>query len=55
VKLTVKGQRRSTGRRKFGAVIGRGVKTGINTSIDAGVTLSPGSQTGLGEAVTRDR
>ncbi|GAB7095424.1 sugar phosphate nucleotidyltransferase [Halolamina litorea] len=55
VKLTVKGQRRSTGRRKFGAVIGRGVKTGINTSIDAGVTLSPSSQTGLGEAVTRDR
>jgi bifunctional UDP-N-acetylglucosamine pyrophosphorylase/glucosamine-1-phosphate N-acetyltransferase len=55
VALAVNGERRSTGRRKFGAVVGRGTKTGIDTSIDAGVTLSPGSLTAVGESVTRDR
>jgi bifunctional UDP-N-acetylglucosamine pyrophosphorylase/glucosamine-1-phosphate N-acetyltransferase len=55
VALAVNGERRSTGRRKFGAVVGRGTKTGIDTSIDAGVTLSPGSRTAVGESVTRDR
>ena len=55
VELTVKEQRRSTGRRKFGAVVGHDAKTGINTSIDAGVTLAPGARTALGETVTRDR
>ncbi len=55
VRLTVKGERVSTGRRKFGVVLGDGVKTGIDTSIDAGVTLSTGARTGPGETVTRDR
>ncbi|MFW5938917.1 MAG: bifunctional sugar-1-phosphate nucleotidylyltransferase/acetyltransferase [Halolamina sp.] len=55
VDLAVKASRRSTGRRKFGTVVGHGTKTGIDTSIDAGVTLSPGSRTGVGESVTRDR
>ena len=55
VTLAVDGQRRSTGRRKFGVVAGHGTKTGIDTSIDAGVTLSPGSRTAVGESVTRDR
>ncbi|USZ68353.1 sugar phosphate nucleotidyltransferase [Halorussus salilacus] len=55
VKLTVKGQRVSTGRRKFGVVVGDGAKTGINTSLNPGVTLSPGAATAPGEAVTRDR
>ncbi|WP_247009520.1 bifunctional sugar-1-phosphate nucleotidylyltransferase/acetyltransferase [Halorientalis litorea] len=55
VKLTVKGERVSTGRRKFGVVAGDGAKTAINTSLDAGVTLSPGATTKPGESVTRDR
>ena len=55
VALTVKGDRVSTGRRKFGAVLGPEVKTGIQTGINAGVTLSAGVRTDLGETVVRDR
>jgi len=55
VKVTIKGERVSTGRRKFGAVVGDGVKTGINTSLDPGVTLSTGVATVPGERVARDR
>ena len=55
VAVTVKGDRVSTGRRKFGAVLGPGVKTGIQTGIDAGVTLSAGARTKPGEIVVRDR
>jgi len=55
VRLTVKGDRVSTGRRKFGVVVGDGAKTGINTSLNAGVTLSSGAGTDPGESVLRDR
>ncbi|MFB6105956.1 MAG: bifunctional sugar-1-phosphate nucleotidylyltransferase/acetyltransferase [Halobacteriaceae archaeon] len=55
VRVTVKGERVSTGRRKFGVVLGDEVKTGINTSLNAGVTLSTGARTTPGEVVTRDR
>ncbi|MFC3476720.1 bifunctional sugar-1-phosphate nucleotidylyltransferase/acetyltransferase [Halobacterium litoreum] len=55
VELTVKGERTSTGRRKFGVVVGDGAKTGIDTSLAPGVTLSPGARTNPGETVTRDR
>ncbi|MFC6865132.1 bifunctional sugar-1-phosphate nucleotidylyltransferase/acetyltransferase [Halomicroarcula sp. GCM10025817] len=55
VRLTVKGERVSTGRRKFGVVAGDGAKTAINTSLNAGVVLSPGATTVPGESVTRDR
>jgi len=55
VSLTVKGERVSTGRRKFGVVAGDGVRTGINTSLEPGVTLSGGSTTDPGERVRRDR
>jgi len=55
VVLTVKGDRVSTGRRKFGIVAGDGAKTGINTSLNPGVKLSPGAQTEPGESVRRDR
>jgi bifunctional UDP-N-acetylglucosamine pyrophosphorylase/glucosamine-1-phosphate N-acetyltransferase len=55
VRLTVKGERISTGRRKFGVVAGPGARTGINTSLNAGVTLSAGAATEPGEVVTRDR
>ncbi|HDN74445.1 MAG TPA: glucosamine-1-phosphate N-acetyltransferase [Archaeoglobus sp.] len=40
VKVTIKGKRISTGRRKFGAVIGYNVKTGINVSIYPGVKIA---------------
>jgi len=55
VKVTVKGERVSTGRRKFGIVAGDGAKTAINTSLNAGVKLSPGATTTPGESVTRDK
>jgi UDP-N-acetylglucosamine diphosphorylase/glucosamine-1-phosphate N-acetyltransferase len=55
VRVTVKGERVSTGRRKFGVVVGDGAKTAINTSLNAGVVLSAGAQTTPGESVLRDR
>jgi bifunctional UDP-N-acetylglucosamine pyrophosphorylase/glucosamine-1-phosphate N-acetyltransferase len=55
VKVTVKGERVSTGRRKFGVVAGPGAKTAVNTSLNAGVVLSAGATTTPGESVTRDR
>ncbi|WP_128478153.1 bifunctional sugar-1-phosphate nucleotidylyltransferase/acetyltransferase [Halorussus pelagicus] len=55
VRLTVKGERVSTGRRKFGVVVGDDAKTAINTSLNAGVTLSSRATTTPGEVVTRDR
>ena len=55
VKHTVKGDRVSTGRRKFGVVVGDNVKTGINTSLYPGVTLSEGAMTLPNEEVSRDK
>jgi len=55
VTCTVKGERVSTGRRKFGVVAGAGAKTGVNTSLDPGVALSAGATTLPGERVSRDR
>ena len=55
VKVTVKGRRVSTGRRKFGVVLGDEAKTGINSSLNAGVTLSTGAGTKPGESLLRDR
>jgi bifunctional UDP-N-acetylglucosamine pyrophosphorylase/glucosamine-1-phosphate N-acetyltransferase len=51
----VKGERVSTGRRKYGVVAGAGAKTGINTSLSPGVVLSDGARTLPGEQVDRDR
>ena len=55
VRTTVKGERVSTGRRKYGVVLGDGVKTGINTAFNPGVVCSAGATTTPGEVVTRDR
>ena len=55
VRMTVKGERVSTNRRKFGVVAGEGAKTGINTSINAGVVLGSNTSTAPGEALLRDR
>ncbi|MFP4633258.1 MAG: bifunctional sugar-1-phosphate nucleotidylyltransferase/acetyltransferase [Halobacteriales archaeon] len=51
----VNGEEVGTGMRKLGAVLGARAKTGVNTSLDAGVRLGPGETTAPGEAVTRDR
>ncbi|MEF8887439.1 MAG: bifunctional sugar-1-phosphate nucleotidylyltransferase/acetyltransferase [Haloarculaceae archaeon] len=55
VRLTVKGERVSTGRRKFGVVVGDGAKTGIETSLNAGVTLSTDARVEPNATVTQDR
>ncbi|WP_049925560.1 bifunctional sugar-1-phosphate nucleotidylyltransferase/acetyltransferase [Halopiger goleimassiliensis] len=55
VRLTVKDDRVSTGRRKFGVVVGDGVKTGINSSLTPGLKLDAGATTRPGEVVERDR
>ncbi|UHQ95348.1 bifunctional sugar-1-phosphate nucleotidylyltransferase/acetyltransferase [Haloterrigena alkaliphila] len=55
VRFTVKGERVSTGRRKFGVVAGDDVKTGINTSLTPGLKLTTGATTRPGETVERDR
>jgi len=55
VRQTVKGDRVDTGRRKLGAIVGDGAKTGINTSLNAGVRLGADEVTAPGEALTRDR
>jgi len=55
VRMTVKGERVDTGRRKLGVVLGDGVKTGIQTSLNAGVKVAAGETTGLSEVVVRDK
>ena len=51
----VDGRLVDTGRRKFGAVIGDGVHTGIHTSIYPGRKLGPAAATRPGEIVSTDR
>ncbi len=55
VPMMVKGERVDTGRRKLGVVSADGVKTGINTSLDAGLRLGVEATTIPGESVTEDR
>jgi UDP-N-acetylglucosamine diphosphorylase / glucose-1-phosphate thymidylyltransferase / UDP-N-acetylgalactosamine diphosphorylase / glucosamine-1-phosphate N-acetyltransferase / galactosamine-1-phosphate N-acetyltransferase len=54
VKMNVKGEKHDSGRRKFGAVIGDGVKTGINVSIFPGVKIAPGRTIGPSTIVKQD-
>ncbi|WP_020222841.1 bifunctional sugar-1-phosphate nucleotidylyltransferase/acetyltransferase, partial [Halarchaeum acidiphilum] len=54
VQTLVKGDVVSTGRRKFGVVLGDGAKTGINTSLNAGVKLPTDGATRPGEVVLFD-
>lgn len=51
----VKGEIIDTGRRKFGAIIGDGVHTGIHTSLYPGRKLGPGTTTLPGEVVAKDK
>lgn len=55
VRVRVKGESVDTGRRKFGVVVGDGTKTGIDTSLNAGVKLGAEARTKPNETVTRDR
>lgn len=55
VQVQVNGELVDTGRRKFGVVVGDDTKTGINTSLNAGVTLGTGTRTTLGAVVTTDK
>lgn len=48
--ITIAGN--NTGRRKFGAVLGDGVKTGINVSINVGTVVGNGSFLGPGAVVS---
>jgi len=54
VRMTVKGQRVDTGRRKLGVVLGDNVKTGINVSLNAGVKVGTGVGIEPGDVVLRD-
>jgi NDP-sugar pyrophosphorylase family protein len=54
VRMRVKGGPVDTGRRKLGVVVGDGTKTGINTSINAGVKLGAKTRTPPGKPITRD-
>ena len=54
VRFRVKGESTSTGRRKFGVVCGDDAKTGINTSLNAGVSIATGAHTAPGETVLTD-
>jgi bifunctional UDP-N-acetylglucosamine pyrophosphorylase/glucosamine-1-phosphate N-acetyltransferase len=55
VRTPIKGELTDTGRRKFGVVLGDDVKTGINSSLNAGVKLASGTTTAVGETVVRDK
>lgn len=52
VPVIVEGQKISSGRRKFGAIIGDDVKTGINASIDSGSIIGEETFIGLGAVVS---
>lgn len=50
----VQGQAVDTGRSKLGAIIGDGVRTGVNTSLEAAIKIGVARTTGPGAVVTKD-
>lgn len=54
VKVKIKGERISTGTPKFGAVIGNGVRFGVNASTSPGVKVGSGSFVGANVLVEKD-
>jgi len=54
VKTMIKGEAVNTGRRKLGAIMGDGVKTGINTNFMPGVKVGPNCHIGANIVVYRD-
>jgi bifunctional UDP-N-acetylglucosamine pyrophosphorylase/glucosamine-1-phosphate N-acetyltransferase len=51
ITMKINGQLVDSGRMKLGSVIGDGAKTGVNTSLDVGVTLEPGETTIPGASI----
>lgn len=51
ISVTVKGRRLDTGLRKLGVIMGDGVKTGINVSIDVGTIIGEEASIGPGAVV----
>lgn len=51
VLVTHRGAKVDTGRRKFGAIVGDGAKTGINCSLNPGTILGPGARIAAGAVV----
>ncbi|MDP7079522.1 MAG: sugar phosphate nucleotidyltransferase [Candidatus Undinarchaeales archaeon] len=54
INVRIKGETVSSGRRKLGAILGDGVKTGVNASIMPGVKAGPNTHIGPGVIVYRD-
>jgi len=54
VKVEIKGKLVDTGRRKLGAIIADGVKTGLNSVINPGLKLGPNSVLGPGAVLYKD-
>ncbi len=54
IKVTIKGRRVDSGRRKLGIFMGDNVKTGINVSFMPGVKIGPSSAIGSEIVVSRD-
>lgn len=54
IKMNVKGEKCSSGIRKFGAVLGDNVKTGINSSFNPGVKVGINSAIGSGTIIYED-
>jgi bifunctional UDP-N-acetylglucosamine pyrophosphorylase/glucosamine-1-phosphate N-acetyltransferase len=54
IKVTVKGERLDSKRRKLGAIIGNNVETGINVSIHPGIIIGNDSWIAPGVTVQRD-
>jgi UDP-N-acetylglucosamine diphosphorylase / glucose-1-phosphate thymidylyltransferase / UDP-N-acetylgalactosamine diphosphorylase / glucosamine-1-phosphate N-acetyltransferase / galactosamine-1-phosphate N-acetyltransferase len=54
VKITVKGERLDSGRRKMGVIFADGVKTGINSSFNPGIKVGVDSAVGSGAIIYRD-
>ena len=50
----IQGKPVDTGRLKFGAVLGDGVRTGVNTSIEAGVKIGVARTTQAGSYISKD-
>lgn len=54
VKLTIKGERVNSGRRKLGVIFADGVKTGINSSFNPGIKVGLNSRIGAGAIINKD-
>lgn len=54
IRTNIKNKKEDTGRRKLGAIVGDGVKTGINSSLSPGVKIGTESTIGSGVLLYED-